>query len=424
MSDQLQQQMQVLFAQAKSASRVIGNAITSDKNKALLAIADEIKANQQAILDANAKDMDNAHQNQLEASLLDRLELNASRVQQMIENLEQVAGLTDPVGEIVGMQAQPSGIQVGQMRVPLGVIGIIYESRPNVTIETASLCIKSGNAVILRGGSEAIHSNQILGQCIQQGLKAANLDPNVAQVIQTTDRAAVGMLITADKYVDIVVPRGGKGLIERVSKEATVPTIKHLDGICHTYVDQYACLDKATSVCLNAKTQRLGTCNTMETLLIHESIASDLLVKLAPLYLEQSVEIKACHQTAKVLDHLKIDYSMATEEDWDTEYLAAILSIKLVSDMDEAIDHIESHGSHHTDAIITQDITTANRFVKAVNSSSVMVNTSTRFADGFEYGLGAEMGISTDKIHARGPVGLIGLTSLKFVVYSDGQIRQ
>jgi len=338
----------------------------------------------------------------------------------MIEGLHQVASLPDPVGEITDLKYRPTGIQVGKMRVPLGVIGIIYESRPNVTIEAASLCLKSGNAAILRGGSEAIEANQALAECIAKGLAEAGLPAETVQVVETTDRAAVGELITMPEYVDVIVPRGGKGLIERISRDAKVTVIKHLDGICHVYIDEFADKTKAINIAINAKTHRYGTCNTMETLLVHKAVAADVLPELASAYGEIGVELRGCDATREIL----VDAVAATEEDWNTEYLAPILSIKLVDNMDEAIEHINHYGSHHTDSIISENYTLARRFLTEVDSSSVMINASTRFADGFEYGLGAEIGISTDKIHARGPVGLDGLTSQKYVVLGNGEIRQ
>ncbi len=351
--------------------------------------------------------------------MLDRLQLKSSQIDTMIEGLRQVAALPDPTGAITDMNYLPSGIQVGKMRVPLGVIGIIYESRPNVTVEAASLCLKSGNATILRGGSEAIHSNAAVAECIKAGLKEVGLPEHAVQVVETTDRAAVGELITMPEYVDVIVPRGGKGLIERVSRDAKVTVIKHLDGICHVYIDDEADHAKAVNVALNAKTHRYGTCNTMETLLVHES-RTEVLQELAERYRAAGVELRGCERTLEVLPFA----TAATEEDWATEYLAPVLAIKLVADMDEAITHINRYGSHHTDAIITENYTKSRSFLREVDSSSVMVNASTRFADGFEYGLGAEIGISTDKIHARGPVGLDGLTSQKYVVLGDGHIRQ
>jgi glutamate-5-semialdehyde dehydrogenase len=349
-----------------------------------------------------------------------RLELTDGRIDTMLEGLKQVAGLADPVGGITDLNYRPSGIQVGKMRVPLGVIGIIYESRPNVTIEAASLCLKSGNATILRGGSEAIESNQALAVCIAQGLKAAGLPIEAVQVIETTDRAAVGEMITMPEYIDVIVPRGGKGLIERISRDAKVPVIKHLDGICHVYIDEDADLAKATNIAINSKTHRYGTCNTMETLLVHQNIAEQVLPDLAEAYIALGVELRGCEKTMAILPAA----IAANAEDWDTEYLAPILAIKIVDNLDRAIDHINIHGSHHTDTIVSENYTRSRRFLVEVDSSSVMINASTRFADGFEYGLGAEIGISTDKIHARGPVGLEGLTSQKYVVLGDGEIRK
>jgi glutamate-5-semialdehyde dehydrogenase len=358
--------------------------------------------------------------NGLDDAMLDRLELTDARIDTMIEGLRQVATLPDPVGAINDLKYLPSGIQVGKMRVPLGVIGIIYESRPNVTVEAASLCLKSGNATILRGGSEAINSNQAVAACIQQGLKAAGLPETAVQVVETTDREAVGQMITMPEYVDVIVPRGGKGLIERISRDAKVAVIKHLDGICHVYIDSEADKGKAVNVALNAKTHRYGTCNTMETLLVNAAVAGDILPELAERYQAVGVELRGCERTCEVISNAK----PATDEDWVTEYLAPILAIKLVDSMDEAIRHINRYGSHHTDSIITENYTKSRAFLREVDSSSVMVNASTRFADGFEYGLGAEIGISTDKIHARGPVGLDGLTSEKYVVLGDGHIRK
>jgi len=411
--------MQQLGQQARVASADIAKADSGAKNKALLAIADVIEQRREALMAANQKDLDRGRDNGLDAALLDRLELTPARIDTMIEGLHQVTALPDPVGGMTDLDYRPSGIQVGKMRVPLGVIGIIYESRPNVTIEAASLCLKSGNAVILRGGSEAIDSNQALAECIAEGLKAAHLPEHVVQVVETTDRQAVGELITMPEYVDVIVPRGGKGLIERISNDAKVTVIKHLDGICHVYIDDQADLSKAVNVAINAKTHRYGTCNTMETLLVHEAVAEKVLPQLATAYGEIGVELRGCTKTKAVIASV-VD---ATDEDWDTEYLAPVLAIKLVSDMDEAIAHINRHGSHHTDSIITENYTKARAFLRQVDSSSVMVNASTRFADGFEYGLGAEIGISTDKIHARGPVGLEGLTSQKWIVLGDGHIR-
>ncbi|TVP91639.1 MAG: glutamate-5-semialdehyde dehydrogenase [Pseudomonadaceae bacterium] len=409
-----------LGQQARTASRVIARASTAVKNQALLATADALLAAADSVIAANAKDLQAARERGLDAAMVDRLAVTPAGIQAMVEGLRQVAALPDPVGAIRDMKFLPSGIQVGKMRVPLGVIGIIYESRPNVTVEAASLCLKSGNACILRGGSESIHSNQAIAACIAQGLAAAGLPDQVVQVVNTTDREAVGVLITMPDYVDVIVPRGGKGLIERISQDARVPVIKHLDGICHVYVDDRADLDKATAIALNAKTHRYGVCNAMETLLLHEAIATECLQRLAPLYAEKGVELRGCPRTLAVLPQAL----PASEEDWQTEYLAPILAIRVVADMDAAIDHINSYSSQHTDAMVSEDFTRARRFLAEVDSSSVMINASTRFADGFEYGLGAEIGISTDKIHARGPVGLEGLTSEKYVVFGDGHIRQ
>ncbi len=415
----IKQYMQEMGQKARLASRAIAKADTGLKNKALLATADALDAARPILVAENEKDLENGRNNGLDSALLDRLALTPKVIDTMIEGLRQVAALPDPIGEITDMNFRPSGIQLGKMRVPLGVIGIIYESRPNVTVEAASLCLKSGNAVILRGGSEAIHSNQAIARCIAQGLAAADLPAATVQVVETTDRAAVGELITMPEFVDVIVPRGGKGLIERVSKDASVPVIKHLDGICHVYIDDQADLDKAVKIAVNAKTHRYGTCNTMETLLVAESVAPQVLPLLAEEYAAKGVELRGCEKTCAILGAA----IPATEEDWSTEYLAPVLAIKIVSSMDEAIEHINDYGSHHTDAIVTENYTLARRFLAEVDSSSVMVNASTRFADGFEYGLGAEIGISTDKIHARGPVGLEGLTSQKYVVFGDGHIR-
>ncbi|TWH64572.1 glutamate-5-semialdehyde dehydrogenase [Azomonas agilis] len=405
---------------ARDASRVLARASTAQKNQALQAIADVLEAQSEALLSANAQDLAQGQANGLDAAMLDRLALTPARISDMIAGLRQVATLPDPIGAIRDMRYLPSGIQVGKMRVPLGVIGIIYESRPNVTIDAASLCLKSGNATILRGGSEAIHSNQAIARCIQKGLAEVGLPAAAVQVVETTDRAAVGALITQPEYVDVIVPRGGKGLIERISAEARVPVIKHLDGICHVYIDQAADVEKAIRVADNAKTQRFAPCNTMETLLVHEQIAAQVLPPLADIYQQKGVELRGCPKTRDLLGTAVV---AATEEDWSTEYNAPILSIKILSSLEEAISHINHYGSHHTDAIITENFTDARRFLTEVDSSSVMVNASTRFADGFEYGLGAEIGISTDKLHARGPVGLEGLTSEKYIVFGDGHVR-
>jgi glutamate-5-semialdehyde dehydrogenase len=412
--------MQTLGSQAREASRIIAAADTGLKNQALLAIAEALNHDREKLLAANAVDMQNGSANGLDAALLDRLELNSERIDAMIEGLHQVATLPDPIGEVTDLQDRPSGIKLGKMRVPLGVVGIIYESRPNVTIDAASLCLKSGNATILRGGSEAILSNQAIAACITQGLIEVGLPEAVVQVINTTDRAAVGELITMTEFVDVIVPRGGKSLIKRISADARVPVIKHLDGNCHVYIDDRADLQKAVAIALNAKTHRYGVCNAMESLLVAESVAEKVLPELAALYAEKNVELRGCDKTRKIIAAA----IAASEEDWSQEYLAPILSIKVVAGLDEAIEHINSYSSQHTEAIVTEDQERANRFIRQVDSSSVMINASTRFADGFEYGLGAEIGISTDKIHARGPVGLEGLTSQKWVVYGNGQIRQ
>ena len=409
-----------LGSQARAASRQISKATTAQKNHALLAIADAIDSGRGQLLSANQLDLEAGREKPLESALLDRLELTEARIDSMIDGLRQVKALDDPVGEISDLKHRPSGIQVGRMRVPLGVIGIVYESRPNVTCEAASLCLKSGNATILRGGSEAIKSNQAIAEFIIVGLEASGLNRHIVQVLDRTDRQAVGKLITMPEYVDVIVPRGGKGLIERVSKEARVPVIKHLDGNCHLYIDDKADLEKSVAVAVNAKTQRYGTCCTMESLLVAEGIASDVLPLLAKEYEKRGVELRGCSKTRDIIANA----ITATEEDWETEYLAPILSIKIVTNVDEAINHINEYSSQHTDSIMTEDYNRAQRFLREVDSSSVMVNTSTRFADGFEYGLGAEIGISTDKLHARGPVGLEGLTSQKFIVLGDGSIRQ
>jgi len=404
---------------ARQAASVMTSVSTEQKNKALLATIDALNSQRDILISENRKDLEQGRLNGLEPAMLDRLELTSARIDGMIEGLQQVAGLDDPIGIINDLKYMPSGIQVGKMRVPLGVIGIIYESRPNVTVEAASLCIKSGNATILRGGSEAIHSNKAIAACISLGLLAAGLPENAVQVISTTDRAAVGEMITMPEYVDVIVPRGGKGLIERISRDAKVAVIKHLDGICHVYIDKDADSQKALDVSINSKTQRYGTCNTMETLLVDENIAESVLPQLAGLYADKGVELRGCEKTLGILVGIK----EAVEEDWSTEYLAPILSIKIVEGMNQAIAHINQYGSHHTDTIVTENYTKGRQFLSQVDSSSVMINASTRFADGFEYGLGAEIGISTDKIHARGPVGLHGLTSEKFVVLGDGHIR-
>lgn len=405
---------------ARAASRQIAKATTAQKNAALLGIADAIDSSRDELMAANNKDMQAGRDKGLDAALLDRLELNKSRIDTMIEGMRQVAGLDDPVGAVSDLKYRPSGIQVGKMRVPLGVIGIIYESRPNVTCEAASLCLKSGNATILRGGSEAIHSNQAIAACIKAGMAQAGLSEDVVQVLDRPDREAVGLLITMPEYVDVIVPRGGKGLIARISEDAKVPVIKHLDGNCHLYIDDKADSEKATVVTLNAKTQRYGTCCTLESLLVAEQIAPAILPALSRELIERGVELRGCEKTVALVEGA----IPAEELDWETEYLAPILSIKIVADVDEAIRHINKYSSQHTESIVTEDYTRAQQFLREVDSSSVMVNASTRFADGFEYGLGAEIGISTDKLHARGPVGLEGLTSQKYIVLGDGHVRQ
>ncbi len=416
----IKQYMQGVGERAREASRIMARIDTATKNQVLLKIADLIIESQDKLLEANALDLAAAKTNDLDAALLDRLELTPERIKSMADGLRQVAELPDPIGEISAMEERPSGIKVGRMRVPLGVIGIIFESRPNVTADAAGLCLKSGNATILRGGSEAINSNQAIATCIKEGLLSCGLPVDAAQVIETTDRAAVGELLKMSEYVDVIIPRGGKGLIERVSKEARMPVIKHLDGICHVYIDDHADIDKAVKIAYNAKTQRYGTCNTMECLLVAENIAEPVLKKLAPLYEDAGVEIRGCDKSQKILPGI----TSASDEDYHTEYLAPIMSLRIVSGIEEAMNHIQEYGSNHTDAIVTEDQDNADRFIREVDSSSVMVNASTRFADGFEYGLGAEIGISTDKFHARGPVGLEGLTSQKYIVIGDGHIRE
>jgi glutamate-5-semialdehyde dehydrogenase len=412
--------MQQVGKQARAASRSMAQADTNAKNLALEAIAQALINSSAALLAANAKDVSTARSSGLDAASLDRLTLTDKTILGMAEGLRQIAQLPDLIGEITDMKFRPSGIQVGKMRVPLGVIGIIYESRPNVTADAAGLCIKSSNAAILRGGSEAIHSNQAIAACVHAGLKAAGLPETAVQVISTTNRDAVGELITMKEYVDVIVPRGGKSLIARISADAKVPVIKHLDGICHVYIDDDADLDKAIRIADNAKTHRYGVCNAMETLLVAQSVAAEVLPKLGKIYTDKGVELRGDEAARKLVSQMKA----ATEEDWHTEYLAPILSVRVVAGLDEAIEHINTYSSQHTDSIVTENYTKAMHFLRVVDSSSVMVNASTRFADGFEYGLGAEIGISTDKIHARGPVGLEGLTSQKYIVLGNGQIRQ
>ena len=412
--------MREVGERARAASRLLARAPTAAKNAALEAIALAINRDQKSLLAANAQDVAAAHGAGSDAAFVDRLTLAASSVAAMAEGVREITALPDPVGEISELKFRPSGIQVGHMRVPLGVVGIIYESRPNVTADAAALCLESGNACILRGGSEALHSNQAIATCVREGLAVAGLPEDAVQLIATTDRAVVGLLATMDKHVDVLIPRGGKGLIQRVAEEATVPVIKHLDGVCHVFVDEHADADMAIRIADNAKTQRYSPCNTMETLLVHERIASRVLPALAQIYTAKGVELRGDPVAVVIVPAMK----PATEEDWRTEYLGPILSVRIVASLDAAIDHIARYGSQHTDAIVTEDYGNAMRFVREVDSSSVMVNASTRFADGFEYGLGAEIGISTNKLHARGPVGLEGLTSRKWVVLGSGQIRK
>ena len=405
---------------ARDAARAMARADTGTKNAALGAIAERLLAQRARLSEANRADLAAARENRLAEALLDRLELTPARLEAMADGLAQVAGLADPIGEISGMNYRPTGIQVGRMRVPLGVVGIIYESRPNVTADAAGLCIKSGNAAILRGGSEAINSNRAIAACITDGLQSAGLPGAAVQVVETTDRAAVGEMLALDEYIDVVIPRGGKGLTERISREARMPVIKHLDGVCHVYVDDQADADKAVTIAYNAKTQRYGTCCTMECLLVAEAKAGEVLARLGPMLEQAGVEIRGDERSRQILP----DITAATDEDYFTEYLAPVMSLKVVSGLDEALEHIGHYGSQHTDAIVTENVNHARRFLAEVDSSSVMVNASTRFADGYEYGLGAEIGISTDKFHARGPVGLEGLTSQKFIVIGDGHIRK
>ena len=410
--------MQNLGRSVRTASRVVASATTRQKNQTLQNIAHLLEKDRPGLKQANARDMSNGARQGLDAALLDRLELNDARIDGMIEGLNQVASLPDPIGEMTDIRSRPSGIKVGKMRVPLGVVGIIYESRPNVTVDAASLCLKSGNAAVLRGGSEAINSNTCIAASITRGLEIAGLPGSVVSVVETTDRAAVGELITMQDHVDVIVPRGGKGLIERIARDARIPVIKHLDGICHLYVDDRADIDKAVAIAHNAKCRRYGICGAMETLLVARDIATEFLPGVAEKYAEEGVELRGCERTREIIDAIA-----ATDEDWQLEYLAAILSIRIVDDMDAAMAHIDTYGSGHTDAIVTENHSRAMRFLRSVDSSSVMVNASTQFADGFEYGLGAEIGISTDKIHVRGPVGLEGLTSQKWIVLGDGAIR-
>ena len=418
--------MQTVGRQARSASRSVAAASTDAKNKALLAMAAEIRARAAQLLDANARDLAEARANGLEPAMIDRLTLSAKGIEAMAVGLEQVAALPDPVGEMTDLKRRPSGITVGKMRVPLGVIGIIYEARPNVTADAAALCLKSGNAAILRGGKEALHSNQAIAACVRAGLAAAGLPELAIQVVETTDRAAVGELIAMPEFVDVIVPRGGKGLIERISRDARVPVIKHLDGNCHVYVDEFADPAKALAIVENAKTQRYGTCNTTESLLVDATVAQAQLPAIGRMLAGKGVEVRACPATLAILREAGIADSQlkeAVESDWSEEFLAPIIAVKVVNGLDAAIEHINRYSSGHTEAIVSENYTRAMRFLREVDSASVMINASTRFADGFEYGLGAEIGISTDKIHARGPVGLEGLTSQKWIVFGDGQVR-
>ena len=412
--------MATVGAAALESSRVIAHATTETKNKALASIAEHLSDDRQNLLLANLLDMEKALSNELDAALLDRLELNNERIDAMIEGLHQVASLSDPVGEMTDLGVRPSGIKLGKMRTPIGVIGIIYESRPNVTIDAASLCLKAGNATILRGGSEAIHSNQAIADCIKKGLDDAGLPQGVIQIISTPDRDAVAELITMTDYVDVIIPRGGKGLIQRLITDARVPMIKHLDGNCHVYIDDHADLKKAVDIAINSKTHRYGVCNAMESLVIAKSVANEILPKLAAMYTTKQVELRGCKKSRAIVSTI----NEAREEDWSEEFLAPILAIKIVDGLDHAIKHINHYSSKHTEAIVTENDQNSRRFLAEIDSSSVMINASTRFADGFEYGLGAEIGISTDKIHTRGPVGLEGLTCQKWVVFGDGQIRQ
>ncbi|MCO6441499.1 MAG: glutamate-5-semialdehyde dehydrogenase [Nitrococcus mobilis] len=419
-SSEVRGYMQGIGRAAQAAARILARASSAQRNTALLAVAEQLQSERQRLKEANERDQQAGRAGGLEPALLDRLGLSDARIDDMAEGLRQIAALPDPIGAVRDLHSRPSGIQVGRMRVPLGVVGIIYEARPNVTADAAGLCLKSANAVILRGGSEAIHSNQAIADCIRRGLAVSDLPREAVQVVEITDRAAVGELITMDEYLDVLVPRGGKGLVEWLLREATVPMIKHLDGVCHVYVDDQADPEKAVRIAYNAKTQRYGMCNTMESLLIAEAIAPRLLPRLIDLYQQAGVELRGCERTRALAPAMPA----ATEADWGAEYLAPILAIRIVADLDEAIEHIERYGSHHTDSIVTENYTRAWRFLREVDSSSVMVNASTRFADGFEYGLGAEIGISTAKLHARGPVGLEGLTTEKYVVLGDGHIRE
>ena len=415
-----QSSIKLMGKAAREASLALSSISSVKKNQALLEIAKSLDKHRQTILSANLLDMELARSNKLETTLLDRLELNNTRIDTMIEGLKQVAELPDPIGETSDLETRPNGLRVGKMRVPIGVVGIIYESRPNVTIDSAALCLKSGNACILRGGSESIQTNRAMGMCIKNGLAETGLPSSVVQVINEIDRAIVGELITMSDYIDVIIPRGGKSLIERLIQDSRIPMIKHLEGNCHVFIDKDADHQKAINIALNSKTHRYGVCNAMETLLIAQSIAPKILPKLAMKFSEKGVELRGCNQSKKIVGNL----ILATESDWFEEYLGPTLAIKLVLDVDEAIEHINKYGSKHTDSIVSENISTTQKFMMEVDSSSVMTNTSTRFADGFEYGLGAEIGISTDKIHARGPVGLLGLTTEKWIVFGDGHVRQ
>ena len=417
---EIKEYMATLGKQARIAARQLSQVDTGKKNSALLNIADAILSSKDKLSVENEQDLEAGRKRNLDSALLDRLELTPARIQAMADGLQEIAALADPVGEISALTFRPSGIQVGQMRVPLGVIGIIYESRPNVTVDAAALCLKSGNACILRGGSESIYSNQAIAACISDGLQAADLPLDTVQVVATTDRSAVGELLTMKEYVDVIIPRGGKSLIERIAGESSIPVIKHLDGICHVYIDDKADIEKAIRIAVNSKTQRYGVCNAMETLLVNKNIAGAILPQLAEEFRQHKVELRCCLRASAFIANC----IRATEEDWHTEYLAPVLSIKVVDHLDAAMQHMSDYSSGHTETIVTEDFNRARRFLREVDSSSVMVNASTRFADGFEYGLGAEIGISTDKLHARGPVGLEGLTSLKYIVLGDGHIRQ
>ncbi|PDH28565.1 MAG: glutamate-5-semialdehyde dehydrogenase [SAR92 bacterium MED-G29] len=415
-----QSSIKLMGKAAREASLALSSISSVKKNQALLEIAKSLDKHRQTILSANLLDMELARSNKLETTLLDRLELNNTRIDTMIEGLKQVTELPDPIGETSDLETRPNGLRVGKMRVPIGVVGIIYESRPNVTIDSAALCLKSGNACILRGGSESIQTNRAMGMCIKNGLAETGLPSSVIQVINEIDRAIVGELITMSDYIDVIIPRGGKSLIERLIQDSRIPMIKHLEGNCHVFIDKDADHQKAINIALNSKTHRYGVCNAMETLLIAQSIAPKILPKLAMKFSEKGVELRGCNQSKKIVGNL----ILATESDWFEEYLGPTLAIKLVLDVDEAIEHINKYGSKHTDSIVSENISTTQKFMMEVDSSSVMTNTSTRFADGFEYGLGAEIGISTDKIHARGPVGLLGLTTEKWIVFGDGHVRQ